>query len=196
MKLFSVLRFCPFGTAPLYTQSSTVVWGTPNSVASSLTLNSCSRSHDFKSTIGPLYYRWLVGNIISGQFGYKCLEQPRSPALGWDPPPSGQVNSARLVESVSFWDSLLRDANVELGSLVVVPGRVRGSTAMLYDVYLDGTAEYVGQIRDRSQTLWKAQEVRVIPYRGRLTNFIIISTDQLSDRVTTVVAKVVVDEAA
>ena len=67
---------------------------------------------------------------------------------------------------------------------------------MLYDVYLDGTAEYVGQIRDRSQTLWKEQEVRVIPYRGRLTDFIIISTDQLSDGLTTVVAKVLVDETA
>ena len=71
-----------------------------------------------------------------------------------------------------------------------------GGLAMLYDVYLEGTAEYVGQIQDRSERLWKEREVREILYRGRRTKFVIISTDQLSDRVTTVVAKVVVDEAA
>ncbi len=67
---------------------------------------------------------------------------------------------------------------------------------MLYDVYLEGTAEYIGNIEDRTLSLWKVREVRELLYRGRRTNFIIISTDQLSDRVTTVVARVVVDEAA
>ena len=66
---------------------------------------------------------------------------------------------------------------------------------MLYDVYLDGTAEYVGQTQDRSEILWKEREMREILYRGRPTDIIIISTHQLSDRVTTVVAKVVANES-
>ena len=61
---------------------------------------------------------------------------------------------------------------------------------MLYDVYLDGTAEYVGHIRDTSQSLWKEQDSRVIPYRGRQTEFIIIAIEQVSIRVTEVVVKV------
>ena len=61
---------------------------------------------------------------------------------------------------------------------------------MLYDVYLDGTAEYVGHIRDTNQSLWKEHERRVIPYRGRQTEFIIIAIEPVSDRVTEVVVKV------
>ena len=67
---------------------------------------------------------------------------------------------------------------------------------MLYDVYLDGTAEYVGHIRDTSQSLWKEHDIRIIPYRGRQTEFIIIATDQISAQVTEVVAKIVDDAAA
>ena len=65
---------------------------------------------------------------------------------------------------------------------------------MLYDIYLDGTGEYIGQVRDTSQSFWKEHDVREVPYRGRRTDFIIIATDQLSDRVTTVVAKVAAAE--
>ena len=37
---------------------------------------------------------------------------------------------------------------------------------MLYDVYLDGTAEYVGQTQDRSEILWKEREMREVPSLG------------------------------
>jgi len=61
---------------------------------------------------------------------------------------------------------------------------------MLYDIYLDGTGEYIGQIRDTSQSPWKEQDLRKIPYLGMRTDFIITATDRLSDRITIVVAKV------
>ena len=85
----------------------------------------------------------------------------------------------------------LLDANLDPGCC---SDRAMDSRIMLYDVYLDGTGEYIGQIRDTSQSLWKEHDARVIHYRGRLTDFIIVATDQLSDRVTKVVTKLAANE--
>ena len=57
MNSFNRSLLCGAGTAPRYTQSSTVLRGVSNWAANSRTLKPCSRNQVFRSAMRTFYYR-------------------------------------------------------------------------------------------------------------------------------------------
>ena len=55
------------GTAPRYTQSSTVLRGRSSRAASSLTLTTCSRSQNFRPAMWTFYYRGPEASFYRGR---------------------------------------------------------------------------------------------------------------------------------